>query len=61
MRRYKPTRIEVVERRGERVVVSTYADDEVVETPIDPNALPKRKPRKPFVRSWKPKKPPTLD
>jgi hypothetical protein len=55
-RKPKPKNIEVVEIGGQRVVVTTYTDGEVVETLIDPNALPKRKPRKPFVRVFKKRK-----
>jgi hypothetical protein len=49
-RKPKPKNIEVVETGGQRVVVTTYTDAEVVETLVDPNALPTRKPHKPFVR-----------
>jgi hypothetical protein len=52
MPRGRPRAIEVVESEGQRVVVSTYADGEVVRKPIDPNERPRRKPRKPFARAW---------
>jgi hypothetical protein len=47
----KPHSIEVVEERGERFVVATYADGLVVRTRVDPNERPRRKPRKPIARA----------
>ena len=47
----RPHSIEVVEERGERFVVATYADGLVVRTRVDPNERPRRKPRKPIARA----------
>lgn len=47
----RPHSIEVVEERGERFVVATYADGSVLRKPVDPNERPRRKPRKTIARA----------
>jgi hypothetical protein len=47
----RPRDIEVVEERGERFVVATYADGSVVRKRVDPNERPRRQPRKPIARA----------
>ena len=47
----KPVNIEVIEEGGERFVLTTYNDGQVVRCRVDPNQKPKRKPRKPIARA----------
>jgi hypothetical protein len=51
MAKGRPRSIEVVEDRGDRFVVATYADGSVVRKRIDANERPRRKPRKPIARA----------
>ena len=51
MTKGRPQSIEVVEERGDRFVVATYADGSVVRKRVDPNERPRRKPRKPIARA----------
>ena len=47
----KPIIVEVLEERGQRVVVATYADGQVVRTIVQPGQKPRRRPRKPYARA----------
>jgi hypothetical protein len=51
MAKGRPTSVEVVENSEGRFVIATYADGSVVEKRVDPNARPKRKPRRPIARA----------
>ena len=51
MAKGRPHSIEVVEERGDRFVVATYADGSVVRKRVDVNERPRRKPRKPIARA----------
>jgi len=46
----KPVRIEVVEEGGERYVVLTYADGEIVKRRVEPARKARRRPRIPQTR-----------
>jgi hypothetical protein len=51
MSKAKPSRIEVVEAEDGRFVQATYPDGEVVRTPIEPDAKPRRQPRRPYTKA----------
>jgi hypothetical protein len=51
MPKAKPSRIEVVEAADGRFVQATYPDGEVVRTPIDADAKPRRNPRRPYAKA----------
>jgi hypothetical protein len=46
--------IEVDEDEEGRFVVETYEDGTVVRRRVEKDAAPRRKPRKPFARAWRP-------
>jgi hypothetical protein len=48
----KPVTIEVHDEGGERFIVSTFADGEVIRNLVNPAEKPKRKPRKPYARAY---------
>jgi hypothetical protein len=51
MSKAKPSRIEVVEAVDGRFVQATYPDGEVVRTPVEADAKPRRKPRHPYAKA----------
>ncbi|MBV8840557.1 MAG: hypothetical protein JO000_28795 [Alphaproteobacteria bacterium] len=46
----KPIRAEILEEAGVRYVALTYADGSYARHPVDSDATPRRKPRKPVAR-----------
>jgi len=46
--------VEVEESPEGRFIVETYEDGTVVRRRVEEGAKPRRKPRKPFVRAWRP-------
>ena len=54
MRKTRPISIRVVETAEGRVVVSRYANGEVIRELLEVKKT-RRKPRKPIARAWKPK------
>jgi len=46
--------IQVTETAEGRFVVESYEDGTVVRRKVDEDAKPRRKPRKPFARAWRP-------
>ena len=46
-----PISIEVVEEVEGRFVVTTFSNGDVARKLVDPNAKPRRKPRKPYARA----------
>jgi hypothetical protein len=47
----KRIRVEVKEEGEKRMVVTTFADGEVVTTVVQPDQKPKRKPRRAYARA----------
>jgi hypothetical protein len=46
--------IEIDQDKEGRFVVETYEDGTVVRRRVEKGATPRRKPRKPFARAWRP-------
>ena len=46
--------VEVTETAEGRYVVTTYEDASVVRRRVEEGSAPRRKPRKPFARAWRP-------
>jgi hypothetical protein len=46
--------IQVVEDPEGRFVVETYDDGTVIRRRVEDDRTPRRKPRKPFARAWRP-------